>query len=87
MYVMKNLKSIKGVSLVSLVVTIIVLLILFGIVITLLLKDGLITKSQTSAELTNKSVATEKMNLKITNVQIQSFTDTRSFAITSIFIR
>lgn len=75
---MKKLKSVRAVSLVSLVITIIVLLILSGIVISLIIKDGLINKTQTSAELTNRSVATEKMNLKITNIQIQCYADTQN---------
>ena len=54
-------------------ITIIVLLILAGVTIAQLTGNGLLNKAQTASDETNKSQATETMNLKITNIQISSF--------------
>ena len=64
----------SGITLISLVVTIIVLLILAGITIQLTLGNtGIIGQAQNAKEKTNEQVATEKMNLKITNSQMDSY--------------
>ncbi len=72
---MKN-NNIKGITLIALVITIIVLLILAGVTIATLTGDnGLLKKAQTGSEETEKSQATETMNLKITNIQISSYAE------------
>lgn len=69
-----NLKSQKALTLISLVITIIILLILAGITITTLTgKNGILEKSQHSSDETNKQTATEIINLKITNIQIATY--------------
>ena len=69
-------KSNKGITLIALVITIIILLILAGITIaTLTVENGILNKSQTAKEENNEKTATEIMNLKITNAQIQSYAE------------
>lgn len=71
---MKN-KTNKGITLIALVITIIVLLILAGFTILALTgENGILGKSQKASEETNKQTATEKINLKITNSQIETYT-------------
>jgi uncharacterized protein YxeA len=74
---MKNFKkSNKGITLIALVITIIILLILASITIaTLTGENGILNKSQTAKEENNEKTATEIMNLKITNAQIQSYAE------------
>ena len=73
-----NLKSREGITLISLVVTIIILIILASISISMILgNNGLLNKTQTASDETKKSQATETMNLKITNIQISSYTETQ----------
>lgn len=72
--VLKINMSTKGITLISLVVTIIVLIILAGISINLILGDnGIIQKSKQASSEYEKQAATEKINLKITNIQISSY--------------
>ena len=69
------MKNKKGITLISLVVTIIVLIILAGIGINLALgENGLFNKSEYAKEETNKQTATEKINLKITTAQMETYT-------------
>ncbi len=64
----------KGITLIALVITIIVLLILVGITIMSLTgENGVLEKADNSAEENRKQTATEKMNLKITNIQIETY--------------
>lgn len=69
------MKKEQGITLISLVITIIILVILSAIGIYLALgNNGLVPKAQEAEEKTTKEVATEKMNLKITNRQIEIYT-------------
>lgn len=71
-------RYLRGITIISLVVTIIVLLILAGVTITILLEDnGIIKKTQKAATETEKQVATETMNFKITNIQMKSYVETQ----------
>lgn len=64
----------KGITLVALVVTIIILILLAGITIRLTLgENGILNYSKEAKEETNKETATEKINLKITNAQMESY--------------
>lgn len=67
-------KSNKGITLIALVITIIILLILVGVtILTLNGENGILGKSQTAKEETNKQTATEIIQLKITNIQIETY--------------
>ena len=69
-------KNVKGVTMVALVVTIIVLLILSAITIGLTVgKNGLFSRSKKAADEHIKQEAMEAMNLKITGIQIESYTE------------
>ena len=69
-------KENKGITLIALVITIIILIILAGITIRLTLGNtGIVNKAQTASEKTIKEAAKEAMNLKITNVQIESYVE------------
>ena len=69
-----GLKKNKGMTLISLVVTIIILIILVAVTIRLVLGDnGIINKAQIASEETTKEAATEAMNFKITNAQIETY--------------
>ena len=75
----KNVKgensSIHGITLISLVITIIVLVILSSVGIYLALgNNGILNKAEYAKNETTKQTATEKMNLKITNMQIEKYT-------------
>jgi len=70
------MKSIKGITLISLVIMILVLIILSSISIYLLLgENGIFNKAEYAKNETIKQAATEKMNLKITNIQIEKYAD------------
>ena len=72
------MRDTKGITLISLIITIIVLVILAGVTITFLLnKDGILEKTQIAKEETNKTQAEETMNLKITNIQIESYIENK----------
>ncbi len=75
---MKVIKSKKGISLISLVVTIIILLILAGVTIVQITNGGLLKKAQDARDENEKQTATEAMNLKITNIEIQSYAENKS---------
>lgn len=71
----KNKKE-KGVTLIALVVTIIVLIVLAWISINLIFGQlGVVTKSKEAKEENLKQTAKEVMNLKITNIQIENYTE------------
>ena len=66
----------KGITLIALAITIIVLLILTGVTISALTgKTSLLNKADLATEENGKQTATEKMNLKITNIQIGSYAE------------
>ena len=68
----------KGVTLIALIITIIVLLILTAVSIaTIMGENGISNKTDKASEETNKQTATEMMNLKITNAQIESYAKTQ----------
>ena len=59
-------KANKGITLIALVITVIVLLILAGVSIATLTGDnGILTKAQTAADVTNKSTAEEEIQIEI----------------------
>lgn len=65
----------SGITLIVLVITIIILLILVGVTIAFLTgENGILKKSTKAAKETEKQTATEIINLKITNAQIDSYT-------------
>ena len=66
-------KKNKGITLVALVITIIVLLVLAGITIAQLKENGLLYKATRAKDESEKQVATEKMNLKITEAEMSSW--------------
>lgn len=72
---MNKLKNTKAITLIALVITIVVLLILAGITIGALTGNGLFDKAKTARDKSEKSQATETMNLKITNIQISSYSE------------
>ena len=75
---MKYFYSKKAITLISLIITIIILLILSTISINLIIgKNNLINKSQTAKEENTKQTAIETLNLKITNIQMQSYSETQ----------
>ena len=65
-----------GITLIALVVTIVILIIIAGISINMILgNNGLFNKTNQAKEEHQKQTATEIMNLKITNIQISSYTE------------
>ena len=72
------MKNNKGITLIALVITIIILIILAGVSINLIINnDGIIGKAEQAKVETEKQTATEKMNLKITNIQMEAYTKTQ----------
>jgi len=70
------MKSVRGITLISLVITIIVLIILSSVGIYLSLgENGIFTKAEYAKNETTKQTATEKMNLKITNMQMETYAE------------
>lgn len=68
----------NAITLIALVITIIILLVLVGVTLILTIgQGGLLEKSNASVSEYNKKEATEAMNLKITNIQIKSYTETQ----------
>jgi len=68
------MKNVKGITLIALVITIIVLIILASVGIYLYLgENGIFNKAKYAKNETIKQTATEKMNLKITNMQIEKY--------------
>ena len=70
------MKSKKGITLISLVITIIILIILSSVGIYLAMgNNGIINKAKYAKNETTKQTATEKMNLKITNKQMETYSE------------
>lgn len=70
------MKNKKGITLISLVITIVVLIILLTVAIYLTLgNNGILNKAEQAKNETIKQTATEKINLKITNMQIEKYTE------------
>ena len=66
--------GIRGITLIALVITIIVLLILAGVTTaTLTGEGGILNKVETAKNENEEKTATEIINLKITNTQLQSY--------------
>lgn len=66
----------QGITLIALVITIIILLILAGVTIAILTgEDGILKKADSAKEENQEKTATEIINLKITNAQIESYTE------------
>ena len=64
----------KGMTLISLVITIIILIILATITLSLVIREnGIIEKANEAATKTEKQVAIESINLKITQIQIEKY--------------
>lgn len=70
-------KESKGITLVTLVITIIILLILAGVAITALTQNGLLENAEKAKSETTRSQATETINLKITDIQIDSYAENK----------
>ena len=71
-------KSNSAITLIALIITIIVLLILAGVTLHMVMGErGIIKKAETASEETNKEDATEKLSLKITNVQMNTYVTKR----------
>ncbi len=65
-----------GITLISLVITIVILIILASVGIYLSLgNNGIFTKAKQAKEITNKQTATEIINLKITNCQMNKYAE------------
>lgn len=70
------LRKNKGITLVALVVTIIVLLILAAVSISAVMGDnGIVTKSQKAQEKTEEEKLKEALELKLADLEIESFTE------------
>ena len=70
---MRKMKN-RGITLIALVITIIILLILAGVTIaTLTGESGILNKAKTAQNENEEETATEIINLKITNAQLQSY--------------
>lgn len=77
----KGIKSEKGVTLIALVVTIIILLILAGISISVLSgPNGLIEKAKLAAKNTKIAEVKEKVELKLTNLNMETFEQKKEMA-------
>ena len=69
-----RLKNKNGITLIALIITIIVLLILAGVIINLSMgKSGIINKSQVATEKFNKEAAVEKIDIKIAEAQMETY--------------
>ena len=77
---MSKLKKTKGITLISLVITIVILLILAGVTINNLINNGVVEKADSATEETRKQIASEIMNLKITNIQMSSYVENKELA-------
>ena len=69
------MKNQKGVTLIALIVTIIVLLILAMVSVTLILRENLITKSQTAKNEYQDAAAAEKSELDAYDKQVNDVYD------------
>lgn len=75
---MKDLKKNKGITMIAMIITIVVLLVLALVTVRILINEGIIGKSEKTTGMYNKEEATEKMNLKITNLQILHYAKTQT---------
>ena len=67
------MKNRKGITLISLVVTVIILIILATVsILTITGEGGILQKTVKGEEENKKQTATEKINLKITTIQINT---------------
>lgn len=72
-------KKINGITLISLIITIIILLILAGVVLNLAIGNkGIFNITKQASEETTKQMAKEKINLKITDIQTDSYIKTQN---------
>ena len=72
------MKKQNGITLIALVITIIILIILAGVAINLGLgENGLVNRAKVARDETTKQTATEKMNLKITSKQMDTYAKER----------
>ena len=72
-------KKERGITLIALVITIIVLIVLAGISINLIFGNlGIVTKEKEAKEENLKQTAKEVMNLKITSIQIENYTENKT---------
>ena len=70
------MRDTRGITLVALVITIIVLLILAGVTIYLTIgENGLLNRTEGAVTEHTKQEATQTMNLKISTIQIQCYTE------------
>lgn len=70
------MKQNHAITLISLVITVIILLILAGVTLNIIIGDnGLLNKSEQSVSEHEKQEATEKMTLKVTNLQMKNYTE------------
>lgn len=68
--------KLDGVTLIALVITVIILLLLAGIsFVALTGENGILMKSKIAKEETNQKSASEIMNLKITNIQMATYSE------------
>lgn len=74
MIMKQETKKDRGITLIALTITIVILIILSSVGIYLSLENnGIFSKAQQAKSETIKQTATEKMNLKITNMQIEKY--------------
>lgn len=77
----------NGITLIALIITIVVLIILAGVAMTLTLSDnGVLNKAKSAKEETIKQSAIEKMNLKITEVQMDYYGKTQKMPTLQNFV-
>lgn len=74
---MFKIKNSSGITLLVLVITIIILLILAGVVIAQLTNGGLLKNSKKATNEYNKQIASEKINLKILDLQMTSYAENK----------
>lgn len=63
----------RGITIISLIITIIILIIIAGVIISFAIKGGIIGKAENAKRNYEKQEAIEVINLKITNLQIESY--------------
>lgn len=72
---MKGKKE-KAITLIALIITVIIILILAGVVFHLSIgENGIFKQAGFSAQIYNKEEATETINMKITSLQMKSYTE------------
>lgn len=76
---MKQLKIQKGITLVALIITVIIMLVLAGVVIAMTIGEkGIFSNTKYATDEHIKQEAKETMNLKISGIQMQSYTETQN---------